>query len=118
MFDWANLLKMGAQPGAGGWATNVTTGTGQKGLDALMNPLARNAGGQVTGFSDPFMKTMGGAFQAAGGALPGGTPVTQTQDQAEPAAPQMARPQKMGAFSPSETQGPGPAAWLKSFGGQ
>ena len=118
MFDWQNMFAGGAKPGPGGWSTTMTTGSGKQGLDALMNPLARGADGQVTGLSDPFMKTMGGAFQAAGAAMPDGNPVSPPQEpQAAPMATSPPRPQ-MGAFSPSEPQGPGPASWLKQFGGQ
>jgi hypothetical protein len=118
MIDWANIFKglgSGAGPSAdpSGWGASITTGSGKQGLDALMNPLVRDASsGAVTGLSDPFMKTLGGAFQAAGSAMPGGAPMQAKSEQA-PQAPQprvMGVPQAPGAF-----QAPGPASWLNPY---
>jgi hypothetical protein len=138
MFDWANMFAGGAKPGAGGWSTNITTGAGQKGLDALMNPLVKNTEGQVMGLSDPFMKTMGGAFQAAGGAMPGGTPYTpaertpagigeaffkasgfgpQTEENQGAFAPQMAAPTQTHSKTPQQdrpTQGT-QTSWIQNL---
>lgn len=100
---------MFAPKGPEGWQTAV---------QAEGSPMATTPEGAFSGFN-PKVSDVGRAMYAAGGAMPGGSPMSQTSqggpEEPAPPMPTGARP----SLSPTGAFAPGSAAsWLKPFGGQ